>query len=139
SAPRHEMSMDRLVRRVVAVMLVAVVLYGVLVAYRGIASVSASFGRYAWWTFAAACGLAFTNYLLRFLKWEFYLAVLGITGIPKLESFLTFLAGVVLTVTPGKVGEVFKSLVLFQERGVAVARSAPIVVAGRVTALVGVM
>ena len=139
SEPRREMSLQRLVRRVLAVMLVAVVLYGVLVAYRGIATVSASFGRYAWWTFGAACGLAFANYLLRFLKWEFYLSVLGIRGIPKLESFLTFLSGFVLTVTPGKVGEVFKSLVLYQTRGVAFERSAPIVVAERVTDLVGVI
>jgi glycosyltransferase 2 family protein len=139
SEPQRQLSLGRLVRRVLAVMLVAVLLYGALVAYRGIASVSASFDRYAWWTFGAACGLAFANYLLRFLKWEFYLSVLGIRGIPKLESFLTFLSGFVLTVTPGKVGEVFKSLVLYQTRGVAFERSAPIVVAERVTDLVGVI
>jgi glycosyltransferase 2 family protein len=131
--------MSRLVRRLVAVMLLGVLVYGAIVLYRGVGSVAASFRAYAWWTFAAACGLAFSNYLLRFLKWEYYLGVLGIRGVPKGESLLTFLSGFVLTVTPGKVGEVFKSLILFQTRGIPVARSAPIVVAERVTDLIGVI
>ena len=127
------------VRRVVVVMLVAVVLYGAIVLYRGISDVSARFRGYAWWTLGAACGLAFANYLLRFLKWEYYLRLLAIRGVPKVESFLTFLSGFVLTVTPGKIGEVFKSLVLFKTRGVPIEHSAPIVVAERVTDLIGVI
>ena len=128
-----------LVRRVILVMLIAVGLYGALVLYSGIAEVGARLASFAWWTFAAACGLAFCNYLLRFLKWEYYLAVLDIRGIPKAESFLTFLSGFVLTVTPGKLGEVFKSLVLYQTRGVAIERTAPIVVAERATDVIGVI
>jgi uncharacterized protein (TIRG00374 family) len=131
--------MSKLVRRLVGAMLLAVALYGVIVLWRGVGSVAKSFETYAWGTFALACGLAFSNYLLRFLKWEYYLAVLGIRGIPKGESLLTFLSGFVLTVTPGKVGEVFKSLILFQTRGVPIARTAPIVVAERVTDLIGVI
>src|SRR6185295_8416867 len=77
--------------------------------------------------------------VLRFLKWEFYLSRLEIRGVKKLDSFLTFLSGFVLTVTPGKVGEVFKSLILFQTRGVPIERTAPIVVAERVTDLIGVI
>jgi len=37
--------------------------------------------------------LAFTNYILRFLKWEYYLAKLDVRGVPKLDSLLTFLSG----------------------------------------------
>ncbi len=94
---------------------------------------------FGWWAFAAACALAFGNYVLRYLKWEFYLSRLDIRGVGKVDSFLTFLSGFVLTVTPGKVGEVFKSLVLFETYGVPVARTAPIVVAERVTDLIGVI
>lgn len=131
--------MNRLVRRILGVMLLAVAIYGALVLWRGVGSVAHSFESYAWETFAIACGLAFSNYLLRFLKWEYYLAALGIRGIPKGESLLTFLSGFVLTVTPGKVGEVFKSLILLQTRNIPIARSAPIVVAERVTDLIGVI
>lgn len=131
--------MDKLVRRVVRVMLLAVVVYGAIVVYSGIGLIGAKLATFAWSAFALACGLASANYLLRFLKWEYYLRVLGIRGIPKVESLLTFLSGFVLTVTPGKVGEVFKSLILFQTRGVPVVRTAPIVIAERVTDLIAVI
>ncbi|APR86520.1 Hypothetical protein A7982_11869 [Minicystis rosea] len=131
--------MNRTARRVIGVMLFAVVLYGVAALYSGVGKIATSLEHYAWWTFVAACGLAFLNYVLRFLKWEYYLSVLDIRGIPKGESFLTFLSGFVLTVTPGKVGEVFKSIILFQLRGVPIQRTAPIVVAERVTDLIGVI
>jgi uncharacterized protein (TIRG00374 family) len=131
--------MSRTTRRVVSVMLLAVAVYGVAALWSGVGKISASLQHFAWWTFAAACALAFTNYVLRFLKWEYYLSVLEIRGIPKGESFLTFLSGFVLTVTPGKVGEVFKSLILHQLRGVPVERTAPIVVAERVTDLIGII
>jgi glycosyltransferase 2 family protein len=131
--------MSRLSKRLVTAMLLGVAVYGTVILYRGIGDIADRFRTYAWWTFALACSLAFTNYLLRFLKWEYYLSILGIRGIPKGESLLTFLSGFVLTVTPGKVGEVFKSLILFELRAVPVARSAPIVVAERVTDLIGVI
>src|SRR5262249_22837257 len=51
----------------------------------------------------------------------------------------TFLSGFVLTVTPGKVGEVFKSLILFETYGVPITRTAPIVVAERATDVVGIV
>ena len=125
-------------RRVLVVMLLAVVVYGGFAVWRGLHKMGDELGRFGWWSFGAACALAFGNYLVRFLKWEFYLARLGIRGIDKADSLLTFLSGFVLTVTPGKVGEVFKSLVLFETHGVPVARTAPIVVAERVTDVIGI-
>ncbi|MFO0550422.1 MAG: lysylphosphatidylglycerol synthase transmembrane domain-containing protein [Polyangiaceae bacterium] len=140
-------SASRLGSRLVYVMLLGVVVYGVLIAVRGFDQIRRELATFAWWTFAAACGLSFVNYSLRFLKWEYYLAVLGLsrdpkTGartIPRGESFLVFLSGFVLTVSPGKVGEVFKSLVLWETRGIEAERTAPIVVAERLTDLVGVI
>jgi uncharacterized protein (TIRG00374 family) len=131
--------LNKLLRRLIVAMLLGVVIYGAIVHYRGAPTIARQLSGFAWWTFGAACALAFSNYVLRFLKWEYYLARLEIRGIPKGESFLTFLSGFVLTVTPGKVGEVFKSLILFQLRGVPIARTAPIVVAERVTDLIGII
>jgi uncharacterized protein (TIRG00374 family) len=120
-------------------MLLAVLVYGGFAVWRGLGKMGDELGRFAWWSFAAACSLAFGNYLVRFLKWEFYLGRLGVTGVGKVDSLLTFLSGFVLTVTPGKVGEVFKSLLLFETHAVPVARTAPIVVAERVTDVIGIV
>jgi glycosyltransferase 2 family protein len=127
------------VRRVLYVMLFAVAVYGAYAVYSGLGKLGASMLHFTWAAFAAACALAFGNYVLRFFKWEFYLSVLGIRGVGKRDSFLTFLSGFVLTVTPGKVGEVFKSWVLFETHAVPMARTAPIVIAERVTDLIGVV
>ncbi|UQA58250.1 lysylphosphatidylglycerol synthase transmembrane domain-containing protein [Polyangium aurulentum] len=131
--------MNKLARRLVGAMLLGVLVYGVLVLSRDASKIGERLSTYAWSTFVLACALAFGNYVLRFLKWEYYLAQLEIRGIPKWDSFLTFLSGFVLTVTPGKVGEVFKSVILLQIHKVPIARTAPIVVAERVTDLIGVI
>ena len=131
--------MSKMVRRLIGAMLLGIAVYGAFVLYSGVDLIAHSFGDFAWWTFGAACALAFSNYLIRFLKWEYYLGVLGIRGVPKGESLLIFLSGFVLTVTPGKVGEVFKSLILKEIHDVPVERTAPIVIAERVTDLIGVI
>jgi uncharacterized protein (TIRG00374 family) len=131
--------MTRLLRRLLAAMIMGVFVYAAFALYRGIHEIGETLARFHWSAFAVACALAFGNYLTRFLKWEFYLARLDIRGVPKLDSLLTFLSGLVLTVTPGKVGEVFKSLVLYQTHDVAVARTAPIVLAERLTDVLGIV
>lgn len=131
--------MKRFVRRLLLAMLLGVAVYGVFVAWAGYRDIRASLATFRPSAFAFAIGLATLNYGLRFLKWEYYLARLEIRGIPKLDSFLIFLSGFVLTVTPGKVGEVFKSAVLAETHGVPAARTAPIVVAERLTDVIGVI
>lgn len=127
------------VRKILYAMLLGVCVYFGLALYSGIDKIRDSLAIFHAETFVFACALAFGNYVLRFLKWEFYLARLDIRGVPKLDSFLTFLSGFVLTVTPGKVGEVFKSLVLFETHGVPMTKTAPIVVAERATDVIGIV
>ncbi len=131
--------MNRLLRRLLGAMLLGVVVYGAFALYRGWTEVASELARFHWSAFAFACALALANYLLRYVKWEFYLALLRIRSVPKLDSLLAFLSGFVLTVTPGKVGEVFKSVVLHDLHQVAVARTAPIVLADRMTDVLGIV
>ncbi|MEO7093701.1 MAG: lysylphosphatidylglycerol synthase transmembrane domain-containing protein [Polyangiales bacterium] len=138
-AKKAKSGFARSMRRIVIVMLLAVAVYGVFAVVSGVRELGDRLAGYAWWTFGAALALAFGNYVLRFFKWQYYLAVLDIKGIPAGDSFLTFLSGFVLSITPGKVGEVFKSFVLFETHGVPPQRTAPIVVAERLTDLIGVI
>lgn len=85
---------------------------------------------------AAALGLSLVNYGLRFIKWQVFLGRLGF-GLGVWESFNIFVAGMVMSVTPGKVGEVLKSLLLKERHGFPVAHTAPVVFAERVTDLLG--
>ena len=85
----------------------------------------------------AALGLAALNYLLRFLRWAYYLRVLGL-AVPLQVSGLVFLSGLAMTVTPGKLGELLKSYLLRDRAGVAVSASAPVVLMERLTDLFSV-
>jgi uncharacterized protein (TIRG00374 family) len=120
-------------------MLLAVVVYAGFAIWGGVGKIKVGLAHFQWWTFGAAFGLAFGNYVLRFFKWQFYLAKLQIKDVGVVDSFLTFLSGFVLTISPGKVGEVFKSYVLDETHGVPMPKTAPIVVAERITDLIGII
>lgn len=107
--------------------------------YAGVRDLGASLGRFRWSAFGLALALASSNYVLRFSKWQYYLRRLGVRGVGTLDSLLVFLSGFVLTITPGKVGEVFKSAVLAKTHDVPAERTAPIVVAERLTDAIGVI
>jgi len=81
-----------------------------------------------------ACGLSLANYGLRFLRWQRYLTVLGIK-IPIGTSFLISLAGLAFTVSPGKLGEAYKSWLVKEVTGTPIHVTAPIVLAERFTDL----
>jgi uncharacterized protein (TIRG00374 family) len=130
--------MNGTVKRVISALLLGVLLYGAYIAYTGFTEIAESLENFHWFAFAAAVALATLNYLLRFVRWEIYLRLLDIR-IPRADSFFVFLSGFVLTVTPGKVGEVFKSAVLAQTHGIPIARTAPIVIAERLSDLIGVV
>jgi uncharacterized protein (TIRG00374 family) len=131
--------MRRYLRRLLFAMLLGVACYGAFVLYAGYREIGSSLATFRWHTFVGALGLASFNYCLRFLKWEYYLGRLGVKGVGKVDSLLIFLSGFVLTVTPGKVGEVFKSAVLSETHGVPAAHTAPIVVAERLTDVIAVI
>jgi len=128
-----------LVRRLLLALLLAIVVYGAFVVWTGLSSLGSALGAFRWTALYAALALSSFNYGLRFLKWEYYLRVLGVPKIPSWESFLVFLSGFVLTITPGKVGEVFKSAVLERTHGVELARTAPIVVGERLTDVIAIV
>lgn len=122
-------------------------LLGVLVAafvYAGIAiwtdaqAVAEGLTRLPTSVFTAALALSLTNYAVRFVKWNLMLTRLGVR-VGLAMNITTFLAGMSMSITPGKVGEVLKSLLLRDAVGVPVARTAPIVFVERLTDLFGLV
>ena len=95
-------------------------------------------GSFATFALVPALGLVTVSYFIRVIKWEVYLVRLGIR-LPVVESWLTFFGGMVMSISPGKVGEVLKSFILRARHGLEVHRTAPVVVAERLTDLVAVI
>jgi uncharacterized protein (TIRG00374 family) len=88
--------------------------------------------------FLSLLSLSFLNYTARFIKWHYYLNILKI-NVKVQNSFLIFLSGLLMSVTPGKFGEVLKSLILKQHYQQQISRTAPIIIAERITDLISVV
>jgi len=95
-------------------------------------------GDFAWSAFAFAIALALANYVLRFLRWQLYLARRDV-HVPVTSSALVFGAGLSLSITPGKLGELVKAYLLREMHDVPATATAPIVVAERVTDLIALV
>jgi len=80
----------------------------------------------------AILGLVSLSYVVRFLRWSYYLMLLGVR-VPLSKNIAIFTAGLSMTISPGKLGEVLKSVFVKDVTGAPVARTAPAVVAERVT------
>lgn len=99
-----------------------------------IRQVGQSFGAFHWGVLPAVIGFTILNYLLRWLKWDYYLRRMGMgRSISYADSGLLFTSGMVMAVTPGKIGEVLKSYLLRRLNGTPISASAPIVLAERIT------
>ena len=88
--------------------------------------------------FTAAIALTTFNYLLRFLRWEYYLRTLHIK-VPTTESVLIFIAGLGMALTPWKIGEVLKGYFLQRRHQISVSIIAPVVFMERVTDVVAII
>jgi uncharacterized protein (TIRG00374 family) len=73
------------------------------------------------------------NYLLRFVKWGYYLRLIGVHDLSTRESARLFVAGFPMAVTPGKVGEAIKGLWLNRSSGIPTARGVTVVLAERIS------
>ncbi len=87
---------------------------------------------FRWAYLPLVLGLTLCNYLLRGVKFHYYLRQIG-ARLPLRESFRIFVAGFPLAVTPGKAGEALKGVWIEQQSGVPAARGVAVVVAERIS------
>ncbi len=125
--------------KIIAPLVIGVVIYAAMLAYTGdTATAVRSLGDIPLGALVLATVLSVASFWVRWLRWHFYLSLTQIR-VPIVDSILVFFSGFVMSVTPGKMGEVLKSLLLKEAYEVPVAKSAPIVVAERMSDLVGML
>ena len=124
--------MGRLGRNFVLALVLGVAVYLVLAVLTGFEDLREALGQFRWPLIPAILGLVFTSYVGRFVRWLYYLRVLNVS-VPLKENVAIFAAGLSMTISPGKLGEVLKSVFVRQVAGTPVARTAPTVLAERVT------
>jgi uncharacterized protein (TIRG00374 family) len=123
---------ERLKRNLILALALGVAVYLVLAVVSGFGSLTAALDDFNVALVPAILGLVLLSYAGRFLRWLYYLKILKVS-VPLLTNAAIFAAGLSMTISPGKLGEVLKSVFVRQASGAPVARTAPAVVAERAT------
>jgi uncharacterized protein (TIRG00374 family) len=124
----------RLSRGIVLVTILAIAVSALVVAWGDAPAVLATLARFPPILILPVVLLTIWNYTLRWLRWNYYLRVLGVVDVSRSASALVFLSGFAMGLTPGKSGELTKSYWLREIAGAErapLARTAPIVFAER--------
>ena len=124
--------MERLKRNLILALALGVAVYLLLAIVSGFGDLRAAFESFDYALVPAILGLVSLSYVGRFFRWLYYLKLLKVT-VPLRINAAIFASGLSMTISPGKLGEVLKSVFVRQASGTPVARTAPAVVAERAT------
>jgi uncharacterized protein (TIRG00374 family) len=119
-------------RRIVWSLLLAAAVYLAVVFYGDFHDLKESLVSFRWAWMPWILGLTLVNYVGRLLKWLWYLRLIGVP-ISRRDGARVFGAGMLMVMTPGKIGELLKSYMVRNVSGTPMAVTAPIVLAERLT------
>lgn len=111
----------------------AVLVVSGLALFSDLQSLGSAFRQFDWSLSVPVLLLTLGNYLLRWTKWEVYLRQARIPRMGVVTSALVFLAGFSMSLTPGKVGEVIKGVLVHRETGTPISKTAAVIAAERIT------
>jgi uncharacterized protein (TIRG00374 family) len=131
-APGARSTLDLVLRRLVWAVVLGVLVLAGFGLYADLGQLAMNLAALDWIYFPAALALVMLSYVVRLWRWGFYLRLVEVP-VPPRESALVFFAGFVMSVTPGKFGEVLKALLLRESVNAPMTKTAPIVVAERLT------
>lgn len=129
---------DSLRKKLILGLALGLLVYIVFVFLGDVEKVLAAGSTFPWHVFPVLLVLAFGNYLVRLARWNYYLRSLRI-GLPAGGRAVVFFAGLVMSITPGKVGELLKAQYVRNIDGTPRRRTGSAVLAERITDLVGVL
>ena len=100
--------------------------------WAGFDDMKSAFAQFQWWLVPPLIALTLSNYLLRFLKWHYYLGLLKVP-MKWAEDLWNYLAGLAMVISPAKAGELLKPYVVRARTGVPMATTIPALVSERLT------
>ena len=101
--------MERLKKNFVLALGLGVVVYLVLAILADSEELGSALAGFRWSLVPVIFGLVALSYVVRFVRWSYYLRLLGAT-MPLWPNVAIFVAGLSMTISPGKLGEVLKSV-----------------------------
>ena len=124
--------MERLKKNFILALVLGLAVYLVLAIVSGLEDLRDALSGFDFFLIPAILGLVSLSYAVRFVRWTYYLRLLKVR-VPLRANAAIFAAGLSMTISPGKLGEVLKSVFIKDVASTPVARTAPAVVAERAT------
>ncbi len=125
--------MIKKIKRNLLILIVAsVILYLALTIYANFNLVIKAFENFPLIILPFLLLLSFINYFTRFLKWHYYLNKLRVE-INFGKSFHIFFSGLLMSITPGKFGELLKAYLVKYESNEPVSKIMPVTIVERMT------
>jgi glycosyltransferase 2 family protein len=124
--------LERLRRNLVLALALGVAVYVILAIFSNFDDLIAALDSFDYALIPAILGLVTLSYAGRFFRWMYYLTVLKVS-VPTGINAAIFSSGLSMAISPGKLGEVLKSVFVRRTSGAPIARTAPAVVAERAT------
>ena len=124
--------MERLKKNFVLALGLGVAVYLALAIGGGLNDLKTALADFNYFLIPAILGLVSLSYVVRYVRWAYYLRLLRVR-VPVGKNVAIFTAGLSMTISPGKLGEVLKCIFIKDVTGTPLARTAPAVVAERAT------
>jgi len=123
---------ERLKKNFILALVLGLAVYLVLAIVSGLEDLRDALSGFDFFLIPAILGLVSLSYAVRFVRWTYYLRLLKVR-VPLRANAAIFAAGLSMTISPGKLGEVLKCVFIKDVAGTPVSRTAPAVVAERAT------
>lgn len=120
-----------LYRRILLGLALAFAVFVGLLLYGDIQEMQTLVVNFQWGWIPAILILTLINYILRGVRFHYYLRLIGLRNISFWHSLIVFIGGFSLTLTPGKVGELIRVFWLKRLADADPARTAPATIADR--------
>ena len=124
--------LNKIKNKILISLAIAGVVYLGFTIYANFDNVISAFNFFNWMWLPVLLLLSFANYIVRFLKWDYYLSITKVK-VGKIDSFSIFMSGLIMSITPGKMGELLKSYLVKQIKNIPISKTAPIIFAERIT------
>jgi glycosyltransferase 2 family protein len=120
------------------IILFAVVVYLLMGVYANFSDLLTALEKFNWIFLPIMLILVTTGYLIRFVKWNFFLKNVGV-HLPLKENLFVFFSGLSMIITPGKAGEIWKGWLIKEINGENLSKTIPVIIVDRMTDVLGLI
>jgi len=125
-------------KKIWLVIIFAVLVYLIMILFADLDKSVEAFKNFNWIVLPAIFCLTIINYLIRFLKWNYFLKKVDV-HLELRDSLFIFFSGLAMTITPGKVGEIWKGWLVKDLNDEKLGKTIPVVLAERLTDVIGLL